>query len=105
MKLPIGLSEEDMNMLDSSAGMPFTPWPSEEQMKQGALVALHASGGVPEDMLSEEERRGLDAGVVRVVNGVEEEEVGEVRREEQVVRPKKEVITSLSLDLYDPDEE
>lgn len=110
MKPPtIGLSEEDLNQLDPSAMMPFTPWPSEDQMKSGALVALSGAGGVPEDMLGEEERRRLNG---EGEGEKEEEEDGEdggrregpgerreVRRE--VERPK----VSLSLDLYDPEDE
>lgn len=102
-KPPLGLSEEDLLQLDPSSAMPFTPWPSEEEMKAGALVALNAAGGVPEDLLSEEERKALDG--VGEANGVEEEV--EERREVygvQQVRPKKEAV-SLSLDLYDPEEE
>ncbi|RPA92864.1 hypothetical protein L873DRAFT_1794017 [Choiromyces venosus 120613-1] len=38
--LPLGLSEEDVSALDPSSQLQFTPWPSEEVMKRGALTQM-----------------------------------------------------------------
>ena len=38
--LPLGLSEEDVSALDPSSQLQFTPWPSEEVMKRGALSQM-----------------------------------------------------------------
>jgi len=38
--LPLGLSEEDVSALDPSSQLQFTPWPSEEVMKGGALSQM-----------------------------------------------------------------
>lgn len=113
--LPLGLSEADVTALDPSSQMPFTPWPSEEVMKRGALS----------HMAYEEELRSqglLVPEVAQHVNGNGQGTVIDVvpmreapARVETVTlqphrheRPKEHPAPlglSLSLDLYDPDED
>lgn len=113
--LPLGLSEADVTALDPSSQMLFTPWPSEEVMKRGALS----------HMAYEEELRAqglLVPEFTQHVNGngqgttVDVEPVREapVRMETVTLQPQhhkrpKEhpapIGLSLSLDLYDPDED
>lgn len=113
--LPLGLSEADVTALDPSSQMPFTPWPSEEVMKRGALS----------HMAYEEELRSqglLGPEATQHVNGNGQGTVVDVvpvreapARVETVTlqphrheRPKERPAPlglSLSLDLYDPDED
>lgn len=113
--LPLGLSEADVTALDPSSQMPFTPWPSEEVMKRGALShmayeeELRSQGLlVPEFALH---ANGNGQGTTVDVQPVRDAPV----RTETVAlqphhreRPKENpppLGLSLSLDLYDPDED
>ncbi|KAI5797647.1 vitamin-D-receptor interacting mediator subunit 4-domain-containing protein [Geopyxis carbonaria] len=109
--VPLGLTPADVANLDPAAASLFVPWPSEEQMKTGSLRAV-GDGAVVEDMLSFSEREALEKERARargeVVDGEEggkeEEGSGEGRRVTLPVQREKAAI-SLSLDLYDPEDE
>ncbi|KAL7270502.1 hypothetical protein RUND412_006789 [Rhizina undulata] len=111
--LPLGLSEADVNALDPS--QLFTPWPSEEVMKQGALARMaaeeemRAAGLLPVTVPAKdtngasskappEKRPELDNGIRRPSVAMD---VHRHERPQETVRPG----LSLSLDLYDPDED
>ncbi|KAI5845809.1 vitamin-D-receptor interacting mediator subunit 4-domain-containing protein [Morchella snyderi] len=113
--LPLGLSEEDVTALDPSSQMPFTPWPSEEVMKRGALShmgyeeELRAKGLPIPDFFSNPAVNGQAAST-----NVEPPRDAPTRVETVAVqsqhheRPKETQPPpglSLSLDLYDPDED
>jgi hypothetical protein len=117
-KLPLGLLEEDLPHLDPSSQMPFTPWPSEEVMKQGALAML-GPFGVPEDMVPEAEKRAAEAAEEarrkeeegKAANGKKEEQKDAERLKRMSIAPqapqreKQPAISLISLDLYEPPEE
>jgi len=113
-KLPLGLFEEDLSQLDPSEHMPFTPWPSEEVMRQGAL-ALVGPKGVPQDMVPEMERKAAEEKEKaqeekeKTVNGKAEADREEERRRRdsaaQQAQQREKPAISLSLDLYEPDDD
>jgi hypothetical protein len=115
-KLPLGLTQEDIASIDPLAGMPpFMPWPNEIVMRKGALAAYMAMGpgAVPEDMVSEaekkaaeEEKRREEEGTM-AVNGGPSDAEERARRASyvQTYAPQREKPTSFDLDLWNEDDE
>jgi len=96
------LSDEDKVMLDPSASMPFTPWPTEAQMKSGRIA-----GVVPLHELEMEEAKRREEAAKAVNGEAKKEEVN--RRVSNAAPlqapPQQKPALALDLDLYDPDEE
>lgn len=112
--LPLGLSEEDVSALDPSQ-MPFTPWPSEEVMKRGALShtayeeELRAQGLTVSEFFPNPDANGqkTDVGAGSVQNApvrVDTITIPPQHHERPREHPPPPGL-SLSLDLYDPDED
>jgi hypothetical protein len=115
-KLPLGLTQEDMVNVDPLSGMPpFMPWPNEIVMRQGALAAYMAMGpgAVPEDMVSEadkkaaEEEKKREEEVKNAVNGGPSDAEERARRPSYVptYAPQREKPKSFDLDLFVEDDE
>lgn len=128
-KPPLGLTAEEALAADPFSGQQFAPWPSEQEMKSGALVTLK-NGQIPWDMLGEEERKKAEKEKEKEERRARGEYVPDDEDEDgakkdgddqdkknlmaaggqqrapgagpgEVKKPK----VNLSLDLYDPDEE
>lgn len=106
--LPLGLSEEDVSALDPSSQLQFTPWPSEEVMKRGALTQM----GYEEELKAQ----GLPLPVMApVTNGqglVDNRGPAESSMEAIVVAPVQIAAAQnhrpaqkVELDLFNPDDE
>lgn len=111
--LPLGLSEEDVTALHPSSQIPFTPWPSEEVMKRGALSHMAyeeelRSQGLPiPEFLLNPNTNGQKADVEPAKNTPPRIETVTVQPQHHE-KPREHHPPpglSLSLDLYDPDED
>lgn len=113
--LPLGLSEADVTALDPSSQMPFTPWPSEEVMKRGALSRmayeeeLRAQGLLVPELTQHANGNGqttiVDIQPVRDAPARTETITSQPQRRERPKENPPSLGLSLSLDLYDPDED
>ncbi|CUS15516.1 unnamed protein product [Tuber aestivum] len=106
--LPLGLSEEDVSALDPSSQLQFTPWPSEEVMKRGALSQMGyeeelKAKGLPLPVMApvaNGQRQGDNRGPVE--SSMETTVVAPVQvAAAQNHRPAQKV----ELDLFNPDDE
>lgn len=125
--LPLGLYEEDVTALNPSSQVQFTPWPSEEVMKRGALSQMGygeelRAKGLPVPILAPPEDGQVEMEDVDGVGGPSEITVadqppeqhvpvsgaqGNGRPAQQLQQQQQQALSglSLSLDLYDPDED
>lgn len=113
--LPLGLSEADVTALDPSSQMPFTPWPSEEVMKRGALShmayeeELRSQGLLVPEVAQHLNGNGqgtvVDIVPMREAPARVETATLQSHRHERPKEHPAPLGLSLSLDLYDPDED